>query len=184
MSHSKGNTSIELIKEKMKEKRRKKALNDSNTSWSRSFSKRKGTTASIILIARLRSNLAASKRDAQQARQNILELQRERQFLQQANSRRMAEKECTQRFGNIKQVLSKVTPSLLDAVKSIGLAIDLCSSLPLRESSLGLIPRASSTSDDDSFRIMQKADQGQAQLSSAIESAASHVMQAADSTGN
>ncbi|XP_038078954.1 uncharacterized protein LOC119746211 isoform X2 [Patiria miniata] len=188
MSHSKGNTSIELIKEKMKEKRRKKALNDSNTSWSRSFSKRKGTTASYVLKASLRSNnqslakaLAASKHDAQQAHQNILELQRDRQFLlQQANSKRMAEKECIQRFGNIKQVLSKVTHSLLDGVSSLGQAIDLCSSLPLRESSLGLIPRASLTSDDDSFRIVQKADQGQAQLSSAIESAASHVMQAAD----
>ncbi|XP_022080011.1 uncharacterized protein LOC110973474 [Acanthaster planci] len=193
MSQSKGNTSFELIKEKMKEKRRKKALNDGNTSWSRSFSKKKGTSASFVLKASLRSNnqslakaLAASRHEAQQAHHSVLELQRERQYLlQQANSTRQAEKECMQRFGNIKQVLTKVTHSLLDAVSSLGQALDLCSSLPLRDSSLGILPRASMTSDDDSFGIAQKASQGlstysrQTRLvSKAIESAASNIMDA------
>ena len=47
LQQGEGNTSIEMIKERMKQKRRKKALNDSNTSWSRSRSKKKGLSLTL-----------------------------------------------------------------------------------------------------------------------------------------
>ncbi|XP_071803766.1 uncharacterized protein [Asterias amurensis] len=195
LQQGEGNTSIEMIKERMKQKRRKKALNDSNTSWSRSRSKKKGgTNASFLLKSSLHSNnqalakaLSTSKHEVHQANQIILDYQKERQYLiQQANMRRPSEKECLNRFHNIKLVLTKVTTSLGDAVTSLSQALDLCSSLPIRESSLG-IGRCSITSDDDSFNILPKTDNGLTLcrkadiMSKVIESTSSDLMQAVDS---
>ncbi|XP_072179181.1 uncharacterized protein [Diadema setosum] len=145
--------SIEDIRSKMKEKRRKKIQADLSSSRSRY------KNANLILKTSLRMNnrslaksLEVAQTEFRQTQQALLELQRERQLLQSVINR-YQEQHSKQRnqISGVRDLLNKVTTSLLDTVGILGQALDMCH-IPrsTKDSSLGMMFRKScATSDDD-----------------------------------
>eukprot|EP00057_Strongylocentrotus_purpuratus_P006413 XP_011660887.1 PREDICTED: uncharacterized protein LOC580611 isoform X2 [Strongylocentrotus purpuratus] len=144
--------SIEEIRSKMKEKRRKKVQADLSHSRSRH------KNANLVLKATLRQNnrtlaksLEVSRNEHRHAQNDLVELQRERHMLQSIVNRFQGQhdKQRSQIKG-VHEVLRKVTSSLMDTVGLLGQAMDMCV-IPrhTKDRSLGLIFRTSSLTSDD-----------------------------------
>ncbi|XP_071492889.1 uncharacterized protein [Diadema antillarum] len=164
--------SIEEIRSKMKEKRRKKFQADLSSSRSRY------KNANLILKTSLRMNnrslaksLEVAQTEFRQTQQANLELQRERQLLQSVINR-YQEQHSKQRnqISGVRDLLNKVTASLLDTVGILGQALDMCViPRPSKDSSLGTVFRKScamSDDDDSSSSDLEKNSAGRSAPSS------------------
>ncbi|XP_030845910.1 protein IWS1 homolog [Strongylocentrotus purpuratus] len=157
--------SIEEIRSKMKEKRRKKVQADLSHSRSRH------KNANLVLKATLRQNnrtlaksLEVSRNEHRHAQNDLVELQRERHMLQSIVNRFQGQhdKQRSQIKG-VHEVLRKVTCSLMDTVGLLGQAMDMCV-IPrhTKDRSLGLIFRTSSLTSDDLSDSETKEEGGSA----------------------
>ncbi|XP_041478957.1 uncharacterized protein LOC121426653 [Lytechinus variegatus] len=141
--------SIEDIRSKMIEKRRKKIRADLSQSRSRNKNANLALKTSLRLNNRtLAKSLSVARKEYHLAESELVELQRERLNLRLDISRLKAEhdKQRTQIKG-VHEKLRKVTSNLMDTVGLLGEAMDMCTHSLTKEHSrsLGVVSRASSS---------------------------------------
>nr|XP_054767871.1 uncharacterized protein LOC129275113 [Lytechinus pictus] len=142
--------SIEDIRSKMIEKRRKKIRADLSQSRSRNKNANLALKTSLRLNNRtLAKSLSVARKEYHLAESELVELQRERLNLRLDISRLKAEhdKQRTQIKG-VHEKLRKVTSNLMETVGLLGEAMDMCTDSLTKEHSrsLGEVSRASSSS--------------------------------------